>query len=335
MESDTIKTTLLNDPEMLSLSDLPSEDVWLENARTKSPETARYYKTDLLQFKEYFGIKKPEDYRKITAKHITQWKLALQYGPQYKIADKIPKDAPKLIGNGAVARKLSSVSALFTWYCTQGSMKANPFKVISRPSVDNQIGKSKIINEAEARKLLSAPLPYTIKGKRDRAILSTFLYHGLRRAELCDLKMNSMFVDNGVNVFLIKGKGDKIRRIPINPSTIKLINEYFNACDHPGQEEDPLFLPLKNYRDEDDNLKHITGDGIYKIIMHYALQAGIDINKFHPHSLRATAATNALNNNADIVEVRKWLGHSNIQTTRIYDHREQDDAKSPTFKISY
>jgi len=214
-------------------------------------------------------------------------------------------------------------------------MKANPFKVISRPSVDNHIGKSKIINEAEARKLLSAPLPYTIKGKRDRAILSTFLYHGLRRAEVCDLKIKSMYVDNGVNVFLIKGKGDKIRRVPINPSTIKLINEYFNACDHPGQEDDPLFLPLKNYRDEDNNLKHITGDGIYKIIMHYALQAGIDINKFHPHSLRATAATNALNNNADIVEVQKWLGHANIQTTRIYDHREQDDAKSPTFKINY
>jgi len=329
------KTTLLNDPEMLSLADLPSEDVWLENARTKSTETARYYKTDLLQFKKYFGIKKPEQYREITAKHITQWKLALQYGPQYKIADKIPKDTPKLIENGTVARKLSSVSALFTFYCEQGAMKANPFKVISRPSVDNHIGKSKIINEAEARKLLYSPLPYTIKGKRDRAILSSFLYHGLRRAEVCDLKINSMFVDNGVNVFLIKGKGDKIRRVPINPSTIKLINEYLNESDHGDDEEAPLFLPLKNYKNEHGKLNHLTGDGIYKIIMYYAQKTGIDMNKFHPHSLRATAATNALNNNADIVEVQKWLGHANIQTTRIYDHREQEDAKSPTFKINY
>jgi len=69
--------------------------------------------------------------------------------------------------------------------------------------------------------------------------------------------------------------------------------------------------------------------------MYYAQKTGIDMNKFHPHSLRATAATNALNNNADIVEVQKWLGHANIQTTRIYDHREQEDAKSPTFKINY
>src|SRR5271156_2273049 len=119
------KLTLLNDPEMHVLADLPSEDVWLENARTKSTETARYYKTDLLQFKKFFSIKSPKQYREITAKHITQWKLALQYGPQYKIADKIPKDTPKLIGNGAVARKLSSVSALFTFYCSVGAMKAN------------------------------------------------------------------------------------------------------------------------------------------------------------------------------------------------------------------
>ena len=75
------KITLLNDPEMTFPGSSPSEDVWLENARTKSTETARYYKTDLLQFKKYFGIKNPEQYREITAKHITQWKLALQYGP--------------------------------------------------------------------------------------------------------------------------------------------------------------------------------------------------------------------------------------------------------------
>ena len=314
---------------------MPSEDLWLENARTKSVETARYYKTDLIQFKEYFRIQNPQDYREITAKHITQWKLALQYGVQYKIGDKIPKDQPKLISNGTVARKLSSISALFTFYCGQGAMKSNPFKVISRPSVDNHVGKSKVINEAEARKLLSIPPLDTLKGKRDRAILSTFLYHGLRRAEVCDLKINSIYIDSGVQVFLIKGKGDKIRRVPINPSTIKIIHEYLKASTHQNNPEAPLFVPLKNYKDKDGQLKHITGDGVYKIVMYYAQQAGIDINKFHPHSLRATAATNALNNHADIVEVQKWLGHANIQTTRIYDHRQENDAKSPTFKISY
>jgi hypothetical protein len=53
------------------------------------------------------------------------------------------------------------------------------------------------------------------------------------------------------------------------------------------------------------------------------------------HALRATAATNALDHQADIAKVQEWLGHANISTTRIYDHRRTrpEDArrsKSPT-----
>ena len=39
--------------------------------------------------------------------------------------------------------------------------------------------------------------------------------------------------------------------------------------------------------------------------------------KIGAHALRATAATNALDHDADIVKVQEWLGHTNIATTRI------------------
>jgi len=51
--------------------------------------------------------------------------------------------------------------------------------------------------------------------------------------------------------------------------------------------------------------------------------------------LRATAATNALDHEADIAKVQEWLGHFNIATTRIYDHRKTPPEDSPTFKITY
>jgi integrase/recombinase XerD len=51
--------------------------------------------------------------------------------------------------------------------------------------------------------------------------------------------------------------------------------------------------------------------------------------------LRATAATNALDHEADIATVQEWLGHANIATTRIYDHRRTQPEDSPTFRISY
>jgi len=59
------------------------------------------------------------------------------------------------------------------------------------------------------------------------------------------------------------------------------------------------------------------------------------VERFSPHSLRATAATNALEHEADIAKVQEWLGHGNISTTRIYDKCRTRPEDSPTFWIRY
>lgn len=51
--------------------------------------------------------------------------------------------------------------------------------------------------------------------------------------------------------------------------------------------------------------------------------------------MRATAATNALEHQADIAKVQEWLGHANISTTRLYDRQHMKPEDSPTFKVSY
>lgn len=38
---------------------------------------------------------------------------------------------------------------------------------------------------------------------------------------------------------------------------------------------------------------------------------------------------------ADIAKVQEWLGHANISTTRVYDHRKTRPEDSPTFKVRY
>jgi integrase len=75
-----------------------------------------------------------------------------------------------------------------------------------------------------------------------------------------------------------------------------------------------------------------TPDGIYKLVRAYSAALGFEIGA---HALRATAATNALDHQADIAKVQEWLGHANIATTRIYDHRRTRPEDSPTFKVSY
>lgn len=75
--------------------------------------------------------------------------------------------------------------------------------------------------------------------------------------------------------------------------------------------------------------------GIYALVGIYARTAGIEVAGLGVHGLRATAATNALEHEADIAKVQQWLGHANISTTRIYDRRASRPEDSPTYKVRY
>jgi len=68
--------------------------------------------------------------------------------------------------------------------------------------------------DEQARMLLDALAADTLKGKRDRAILATLLYHGLRHEELCKLRVRDLRQREGVLHFRVHGKGDKTRYIP-------------------------------------------------------------------------------------------------------------------------
>ncbi|MCQ3028909.1 site-specific integrase, partial [Pseudomonas tremae] len=79
----------------------------------------------------------------------------------------------------------------------------------------------------------------------------------------------------------------------------------------------------------------ITANGIYAMVGSYAKLAGIMVAGLGVHGLRATAATNALEHEADIAKVQAWLGHANISTTKIYDRRQNRPEDSPTYKVKY
>ncbi len=74
---------------------------------------------------------------------------------------------------------------------------------------------------------------------------------------------------------------------------------------------------------------------MYQILKFYGRKTGINVDRFGPHSARATAAMNALDQGADIAKVQEWLGHANVSTTRVYDRRKTRPEDSPAFKVSY
>ena len=107
--------------------------------------------------------------------------------------------------------------------------------------------------------------------------------------------------------------------------------DYLEAAGHLDEDGGALFRGVHHGRVEGSQ-KAISADAVYKIVRAYSKTLGFEIGA---HSLRATAATNALDHKADIAKVQEWLGHANIATTRIYDHRKTRPEDSPTFKVAY
>ena len=310
----TLPRRALTSAEFSQLADVPPETEWFTNI--DNVHTRRAYRNDLKEFMTFAGIRTPIELRLITRAHVIAWRKDLE---RRKLAP------------GSVRRKMSALSSLYEFMTEQNAIATNPVKGVKRPKVDSYEGKTPAIADKEARQLMNLPNEKSVKGFRDRALLATLLYHGLRREELCKLKVKDIHSRRGVPHLRVHGKGSKMRYIPLHAGAQALLNDYLDEARHAADTEGALFRPVSNNRTGQLN-NAITPDGVYKLVRRYALGLGLKIGA---HALRATAATNALDHDADIAKVQEWLGHANIATTRIYDRRKQKAEDSPTFKVSY
>jgi integrase len=225
---------------------------------------------------------------------------------------------------------------LFDYLCERNAVLGNPVDGVMRPAAMSNEGSTPALGDAQVRRLLEASPADTLKGIRDRAILATLLYHGIRREELCLLRLKDLQSREGGRP--TPPHPGKIRFVPVHPMTLRLIGEYLRMGKHGGGQEhkslgEALFRPVKNNRTRKLD-KHLDPGSIYRnILRKYGRETGInaEVNGLCVHSLRATAATNALSNEADIAKVQEWLGHANVSTTRLYDRRKIRPEDSPTF----
>lgn len=297
------------------LADVPPELEWFANLGNKA--TRRAYQTALADFMGFTGIAKPEEFRIVTRAHVIAWRDDL---------------ARRDLSATTVRHRLSALASLFEYLCEKNAVTHNPVKGVKRPVPESYEGKTSALADHQARRLLDAPDGTSLKGKRDRAMLATLLYHALRREELCRLRVQDFRTERrGVPHLKVSGKGGKTRYVPLHPAASRLVVDYLDAAGHGAHNDAALFRPLHRNRG-DGGATAITPDAVYKLVRSYSAALGFEIGA---HSLRATAATNALEHHADIAKVQEWLGHANISTTRVYDHRKTRPEDSPTFKVSY
>lgn len=302
------------------LADVPPELEWLANIT--NDKTRRAYKIDVGEFSQFLGLKRPEEFRTVTRAHVIAWRELLER---------------RELSPPTIRRKLSALSSLFEYLCEKNAVAGNPVDGVKRPMVNSNEGSTPALSDAQARRLLEAPSEDTLKGVRDRAIIATLLYHGMRREELCSLKVKDLQSRQGVIHFKVKGKRGKIRFVPAHAQAQRLIESYLLLAGHGDDHDGPLFRPVRNNRTGELD-RPLNANSLYRnVVRKYGQATGlnVEVNGLCVHSMRATAATNALSHEADIAKVQEWLGHANVSTTRLYDRRKTRPEDSPTFRVRY
>jgi integrase/recombinase XerD len=218
---------VLTAAEFHRLSEVPPAIEWFANIRNE--KTRRAYKNDVQDFMGFVGIQNPEEFRIVTRAHVIAWRDTLLAS---KKAD------------ASIRRALSALSSLFMYLCNANAIDFNPVTGVERPSEGANEGKTPALGDAQARALLGAPAGDTVKDKRDRAISATLLYHGLRREEVCLLRVEDMHRREGVMHFQVRGKGrkgKKVQFVAVGPRAQRLIEGYLDAAGHRADFGGPLF----------------------------------------------------------------------------------------------
>ncbi len=277
--------------------------------RALSPRTLEAYGRDLnklLGFAEESGISRAE---------------AVDLGTVSGWLTRLAQDG---LGARSAARHLSAVRGLMKFLLREGVLSADPTELSARPRFGRRLPRT--LSEAEVLRLLAAPDLSTLRGLRDRAMLSVTYAAGLRVSELVGLTAGDVDLSRGiVSAF---GKGGKRRLVPLGNITLDHVQAYLNARAELGAATaarlrkagpDVLFPSPRG--------GPLTRQGFWKIVGRYARGIGLR-GRVYPHQLRHSFATHLLTGGADLRSVQTMLGHASVTTTEIYTHVSGDHVRN-------
>jgi len=227
-------------------------------------------------------------------------------------------------------RKFSAIKAFYKWAVIEKHINFHPAEHVKLPKayVENP---TLALSDEEAKALLD--LTSSDKDLLVNLQFALMLHLGVRRGELVNLKFEDVIHERGHTLMRVRGKGGKIRFIPINPALQQKLSSYRDKMEKigkPFKNSDFIIQTSVKLR----NQKAVNPSTIYRNIKRFCKKAGITVN-ITPHSCRATAISHLLDKKIPIRDVADYAGHSSINTTSIYDKKRQGYNNSPAYQISY
>jgi integrase len=144
---------------------------------------------------------------------------------------------------------------------------------------------------------------------RDLAIVGLMLLQGLRSAEVLALNQDDVLLPEAQ--LRVRGKGNKLRFLPLAPETIQLLDHYLRL-ERPHPCSAALFVLLKGVA----RGTRMTPAGLRSLFRYHRRTTGIPLA--NPHRFRHTFASDMVRAGMSLPALMQLMGHSDIQTTLHY-----------------
>ena len=270
---------------------------------TKATYQARYlYLKQFFSWLENFQINELEA---ITPKNIADYQAIIKTQKNIRTKENLSKET--------VYNRLRNIQSFFGYALELGKIKTNPassFKFYSPKEQAERI----IFTQNQIKELYK-----NCENEQEKMILNIAYGCGLRVGEM--VKLNKKDIDLQENRLIVEsGKNNKRRIVPITNQIVSEFIEYLKSSEI--QNSKPVFLNIENRRMQSGSFNLILKKLIDKTNFGKRFKQ-TELNKIGMHTLRHSIATHLLENGMKLEQVQTFLGHSNLETTQIYTHINQ------------
>jgi len=149
----------------------------------------------------------------------------------------------------------------------------------------------------------------SFRTSRDLAIVGLMLFEGLRSKEVLDLNRDDLLLPEAQ--IRVRGKGSKIRFLPLAPEAVQLLDHYLRL-ERPDPSAAALFVSLKGRA----RCARMTSAGLRSLFRYHRQTTGVTLA--NPHRFRHTFASDMVRAGVSLPALMQLMGHAHIQTTLVY-----------------